>query len=64
MNCQVHQLRKTANGLTIAHVQVGPFFGDVPADESVKGSGPAFLKTKLVASKGRIEARLKVHATA
>jgi hypothetical protein len=60
MLCQVLQIRKTQGGMNIAHVNVGPYFGDVPAEDAVK-EGPADLRTKLRIRAGRIEAVLRVY---
>ena len=60
MQCQVLAIRQTTGGMYVAHVQVGQFFGDVPAEEGVK-PGRAELRNKLRVRNGRLESVLRVY---
>lgn len=59
MQVKVHSIRTVNNGLLIARVQAGSYFGDVPAAPGTK-EGHALLDLELKVKQGRLEARLKV----
>lgn len=60
MQCQVLAVRQTPGGMLIAHVQVGTFFGDVPAEDGLK-PGRADLRNRLRVRQGRLESVLRVY---
>lgn len=60
MQCQVLAVRPTPGGMLIAHIQVGPYFGDVPAEEGTK-VGQADLRNRLRVRQGRLESVLRVY---
>lgn len=60
MQCTVYAVRTTTSGLLIAHVQVGQYFGDVPAEEGVK-PGLADLRNRIRVKQGRLESVLRVY---
>jgi len=61
IHCKVLGVRDTAKGFRVAHVQVGQFFGDVPADDGIVAPGSAFLETRLRVRMGRLEIGLKAY---
>lgn len=59
MDVNVLAVRTVANGLKIAHVRAGEYFGDVPAAGDVQQGDVARLKITLVCRDGRLGASLR-----
>ena len=60
MKVQVLQVRKTAKGLNIAHIQCGQLIGTALATDDVTGPGEYTLKSTLRVIKGEITPLVRV----